>query len=67
MKKRVVSLLLALLLVLGLVPGALALDEDSTLYISYRWARSGWHGRWSSRPAPGPRWRGWRRAFRIHR
>ena len=23
-------------------PGALALDEDSTLYISYRWARSGW-------------------------
>ncbi len=23
-------------------PGALALDEDGTLYISYRWARSGW-------------------------
>ena len=23
-------------------PGALALDEDGTLYISYRWTRSGW-------------------------
>ena len=23
-------------------PGALALEEDGTLYISYRWARSGW-------------------------
>ena len=23
-------------------PGALALDEDGVLYISYRWARSGW-------------------------
>ena len=23
-------------------PGALALDEDSTLYISYRWASSSW-------------------------
>ena len=23
-------------------PGALSLDADGTLYISYRWARSGW-------------------------
>ena len=23
-------------------PGALAVDTDGTLYISYRWARSGW-------------------------
>ena len=38
-----------------------------TLQAVEPWARSGWHGRWSSRPAPGPRWRGWRRAFRIHR
>ena len=32
-----------------------------------RWAPDRWHRRWSLRPAPGPRWQGWRRAFPIRR
>ena len=36
-------------------PGALALDEDGTLYISYRWTRSGWLENTRTAPSAGHR------------